>query len=148
MLHTEKLIEKARRVTGLLNFGGDSFRVGLERAVLSANAESRMNPRGWAMLEGKLVMLLSNRLRIENWYERYPEIEAQQIVAPLIGLSLPRTGSTALGGNLAEDPAMRSLLCGKPTPRVPRQRQPPTGPSRVSPNSASVWRRAISFTRE
>lgn len=138
MLNTEQLIEKARRVTGLLNFGGDSFRVGLERAVLSANAESRMNPRGWAMLEGKLVMLLSNRLRIENWYERYPEIESQQIVAPLIGLSLPRTGSTALGCNLAEDPAMRSLLMWEANAPCP---PPETTTYRTDPRIAELGKR-------
>lgn len=138
MLNTERLIEKARRVTGLLNFGGDSFRVGLEQAVLSANAESRMNPRGWAMLEGKLVMLLSNRLRIENWYERYPEIESQQIVAPLIGLSLPRTGSTALGCNLAEDPAMRSLLMWEANAPCP---PPETTTYRTDPRIAELGKR-------
>lgn len=138
MLIAEQLIEKARRVTGLRNFGGDSFRIGLEQAVRSANAESRMNPRGWAMLEGKLVMLLSNRLRIEHWYERHPEVEAQQIVAPLIGLSLPRTGSTALSCNLAEDPAMRSLLMWEANAPCP---PPESATYRTDPRIAELGKR-------
>nr|MDT0667327.1 sulfotransferase [Micromonospora sp. DSM 115978] len=35
--------------------------------------------------------------------------DAERVVAPLIGLGLPRTGSTALSFLLAEDPQARSL---------------------------------------
>lgn len=110
MLSVAKLLDKARQSTGLDDLGNESYCEGLAVAVRAANTESRLNDRGFAMLESKLVMLLSNRLRVEHWYALHPEIDEQQIVAPLIGLSLPRTGSTALGCNLAEDPAMRSLL--------------------------------------
>jgi hypothetical protein len=57
----------------------------------------------------QLVDLLSWRLQIEHWYRLHPEIDEQEIVAPLIGLGLPRTGSTALSCLLAEDPAARSI---------------------------------------
>jgi hypothetical protein len=43
------------------------------------------------------------------WYRRHPEIEDVAIVAPLIGLGLPRTGSTALSFLLAQDPNIRYL---------------------------------------
>ena len=56
-----------------------------------------------------IIDLLGWRLRIEDWYARHPEIDSEEIVAPLIGLGLPRTGSTALGCMLAEDPAVRSI---------------------------------------
>src|SRR5207344_1189446 len=52
---------------------------------------------------------LVNRLNVEQWYARHPEIDAQEIVAPLFGLGLPRTGSTALSFLLAQDLARRSL---------------------------------------
>ena len=39
----------------------------------------------------------------------HPEIDEQEIVAPLIGLGLPRTGSTALSCLLAADPAVRTI---------------------------------------
>jgi Sulfotransferase family len=46
---------------------------------------------------------------VEHWYQLHPEIEEQEVIAPLIGLGLPRTGSTALSCLLAEDPAVRSI---------------------------------------
>src|SRR6185436_7690084 len=52
-------------------------------------------------------------------YRRHPEIAEEPIVAPLIGLGLPRTGSTALSALLAEDPEARSLRrweAGEPCP--------------------------------
>ena len=61
------------------------------------------------MLDGQIVDLLANRLKIEDWYGRHPEIDDQDIIAPLIGIGLPRTGSTALGCLLGEDPHARSL---------------------------------------
>ena len=57
----------------------------------------------------QIVGLLASRLEIEQWYARHPEIDDQEIVAPLFGLGLPRTGSTALSFLLACDTARRSL---------------------------------------
>ena len=59
------------------------------------------------------------RREVEQWYARHPEIEEQEIVAPLFGLGLPRTGSTALSFLLASDTARRSLRtweAAKPCP--------------------------------
>jgi hypothetical protein len=64
---------------------------------------------GEMMLRHLIVNLLSQRLQIEDWYRRHPEIDDEPIVAPLIGLGLPRTGSTALSILLAEDPNVRTL---------------------------------------
>jgi hypothetical protein len=46
---------------------------------------------------------------VEDWYRRHPEIDDVAIDAPLIGLGLPRTGSTALSFLLAQDPGIRYL---------------------------------------
>ncbi|MBU6267784.1 MAG: sulfotransferase [Sphingomonadales bacterium] len=103
------LVEQAKQATGLGETGGDGFMEGLERLVASAKAEARLNLAGEAMFEGQAVMLLSSRLQIEDWYGRHPEIDDQQIVAPLMVLGMPRTGSTALHCILAEDPAVRVI---------------------------------------
>jgi Sulfotransferase family len=100
---------RARAATSLDDFGEDSFREGLEILVASADTQARFNERGREIFDGQIVDLLSRRLEIEYWYKLHPEIDAQQIVAPLIGLGLPRTGSTALSCLLAEDRAARSL---------------------------------------
>jgi hypothetical protein len=101
------LMAQARDATGLDAFGDDSFREGLEVLLASADAEARFTEAGKAAFDAQVVGLLASRLRVEDWYARHPEIDEQQIVAPLIGLGLPRTGSTALACLLAEDPAVR-----------------------------------------
>lgn len=79
------------------------------RLVASADAEAHFNELGRQAFDARIVDLLSQRLAVEDWYARHPEIDEQEIIAPLIGLGLPRTGSTALACLLAEDPAVRSI---------------------------------------
>ena len=84
-----------------------------------SRAESALNELGESVMVDQIVGLLVNRLQVEHWYARHPEIEEQEIVAPLFGLGLPRTGSTALSFLLASDTARRSLRtweAGRPCP--------------------------------
>ena len=104
-----QLLERAKAATSLEDFGEDSFREGLERLIASADAEARLHERGSAAFDLQIVDLLSCRLQVEQAYRLHPEIDEQQITAPLIGLGLPRTGSTALSCLLAEDPAARCI---------------------------------------
>ncbi|WP_174274194.1 sulfotransferase family protein [Sphingomonas bacterium] len=103
------LLERARLANGYDDFGSEDYREGLERLVSSIDAEARLNEQGRGFAEHQIVELLGWRLQVEHWYAIHPEIEAEEIVAPLIGLGLPRTGSTAFHCMLAEDPAVRSL---------------------------------------
>ena len=109
MAGVDDYLDKARAATGLDDFGEDSFREGLEVLVDSVNREARLNAAGQASFDGQMVMLLSQRLQVEDWYARHPEIDQQEIVAPLMVLGLPRTGSTALHCLLGEDPHVRVL---------------------------------------
>src|SRR4051794_15298158 len=95
--------------TGLDDFGDDSFREGLEIYVRSLRDEARLNARGEAFVYNRIGLHLSQRLQIEDWSRHHPEIDDQPIVAPLFGLGLPRTGSTALSFLLAQDPGIRYL---------------------------------------
>ena len=105
----DELIADARDQTGLGDFGDDSFREGLEVLVRSLQGEAKLNAMGQEAMRGRLVSLLGQRLQIEDWFRRHPEMGEEPIEAPLIGLGLPRTGSTALSFLLAEDPGARSL---------------------------------------
>jgi hypothetical protein len=112
-------MQSARTTTGLSDFGERSFQDGLERLVKALNTESRLNAVGEAGFTAQLTDHLVQRLHVEDWYARHPEIDEEPVVAPLIGLGLPRTGSTALACLLGEDPAARSLLnweAMRPTP--------------------------------
>jgi hypothetical protein len=106
----EDLLDDARAATGLEDFGEASFRNGLEVLVASINGESQFTQVGAAAARSAIVANLVNLLQIEDCYRRHPEIEEQQIAAPLFIVGLPRTGGTSLGQMLATHPANRSLL--------------------------------------
>ncbi len=105
----DDLLGQAERKTGFTDFGSDSFRDGLGRLVQSLNEEASLTEVGRVAMGELIVGRLVQRLEIEDWYRRFPEIEEEPIERPLIGLGLPRTGSTALAFLLAEDPKTRSL---------------------------------------
>ena len=109
MSRVADLIDKAKAATGCENFGDDGFREGLEILVKAVDSEADLNAQGRASFDDQTVNLLSTRLQIEDWYARHPEIDDEQIVAPLVVLGLPRTGSTALHCLLGEDPEVRVL---------------------------------------
>jgi Sulfotransferase family len=109
MAECDDLLDQARGRTGLADFGDDSFREGLERLVRALRDEATLNAVGEVVLPELIVKHLGQRLQIEEWYRRHPEIDDEPIEAPLIGLGLPRTGSTALSILLAEDSNARSL---------------------------------------
>ncbi|WP_438804530.1 sulfotransferase family protein [Nocardia alni] len=104
-----ELIEAAVAKTGLHDFGDDSFREGLEILAQSLRTEAQLNSRGEDAIYSRLITYLSQRLQVEDWYRRHPEIDDVPIVPPLICLGLPRTGSTALSALLAQDPDTRYL---------------------------------------
>ncbi len=119
MASPDELMAAAVEQTGLDDFGDDSFREGLEILVRSLQDEAQLNAMGEAVLYPRIVGHLAQRLQVEDWYRRHPEIDDVRIVAPLIGLSLPRTGSTALSFLLAQDPNVRFLRTwesGQPCP--------------------------------
>lgn len=109
MIDVSTLVTGAKHATGLSDFGADGWQEGLELLVESANREAGLNEAGEAMFSGQAIMLLMRRLEIEDWYSRHPEIDEQEIVAPLMVLGLPRTGSTAAHCLMGEDPAVRVM---------------------------------------
>jgi hypothetical protein len=118
-MQVDELLSTAQREAGLSDFGDESFHEGLERLVRSVNEEATLNEFGEAVLPLLVSRRLRSRLEIEDWYRRHPEIGDERVAAPLIGLGLPRTGSTALSFLLAEDPNARSLRLwesGQPCP--------------------------------
>jgi hypothetical protein len=115
----DEVIAAAVQRTGLEDFGDDSFREGLEILVRALEDEARLNARGEAFVYDRIGLHLAQRLQVEDWYRRHPEIDGVPIEAPLFGMGLPRTGSTALSFLLAQDPNVRYLRSwesGRPCP--------------------------------
>jgi hypothetical protein len=118
------LIEVAKASTGLDDFGSDTYREGLEILVNSLNGEANLNATGENFIREQILNYLSQRLQVEDWYRRHPEIDDVELGPVLFGVSLPRTGSTALSYLLSSDPAIRYL-------RVWESQQPCPPPSTV-----------------
>jgi len=108
-LEPDELVDAARVQTGLDDFGGDSYREGLEILTRGMETESSLSTIGRHVARGHVLRLLASRLQIEDWYRKHPEIDAQKTPAPIVVLGLPRTGTTALSALLACDPETRSL---------------------------------------
>lgn len=104
-----EVVDRAKREAGLDDFGGDSWREGLEVLVRAAETEASFNEYGEQAFYASLVRPLVNRLHIEHWYAEHPEIDEQDVEVELLGVGFPRTGSTALSHLLAEDARFRNL---------------------------------------
>jgi hypothetical protein len=109
MSAAQDLLDEAVSASGLGDFGDDSFREGLEILVASLRSEAGLNAIGEFAMRRQVVGHLIQRLKVEDWYRRHPEIGDETLLPALIGLGLPRTGSTALSALLAADPEVRSL---------------------------------------
>lgn len=109
MAMCDELMARATAQTGLTDFGEDSFREGLEILVRSFRTEARLNATGEAVIYPRLVRALGQRLQVEDWYRRHPEIDEVEVRSPVFGIGLPRTGSTALSLLLAQDPNRRYI---------------------------------------
>lgn len=94
---------------GLKNFGDPSYRKGLEVLCDSLNSEAQLSDFGRGLLEHKLVELLVNRLRIEEFFRLHPEIENEKLAPPVVIVGLPRTGTTLLQRVLSCDPHLYSM---------------------------------------
>ncbi len=148
MDRVDALERQAQDETGLSDFGDHSYREGLERLVRSADRNARFSAAGAAAFDAQVTGLLRNRLQVEHWYARHPEIEEQEIVAPLIGLGLPRTGSTALSCLLAQDREARCIRNWEaqapcPPPETATERSDP----RIAEAEAFMARRNELFPR-
>ena len=114
----EELLAEARERTGLADFGDPVFREGLG-VLLDDLARAELSELGRMVWRGRLLSHLVQRLRVEDWLARHPEIERLPVPAPVFVVGLPRTGTTALSHLLAQDPATRSLRVWESAQPVP-----------------------------
>ena len=119
MLDEARLIDMARRRTGLDDLGTDEFREPLVVLLDSLEREARLTPLGRYFARGQIVSSLENRLKLRADLRDHPDIASEEIRRPLYVVGLPRTGTTLLQNLLALDPANRSLLhweAARPSP--------------------------------
>jgi Sulfotransferase family len=126
-LQVGELVARARRLTGLDDLGPDTWQEGLTVLVASLNTEAALTRYGELKAAERLIEQLAERLKFEASYAAHPEVADQNIVSPLFGVGLGRTGSNAIGFMLSQDPARRMLRTWEAnTP------SPPPEPDRVA----------------
>lgn len=109
-LQSEALMAAASaRNGGLSDFGDPSFRPALDRMLQSIRDEAAMTPAGQQMFAHRVLESLSNRLTLEDYCKRHPEILAERVERPIVIVGLPRTGTTMLHRVLARDPRFYTM---------------------------------------
>tara|TARA_R100000005_G_scaffold95328_1_gene76395 strand:+ start:847 stop:2100 length:1254 start_codon:yes stop_codon:yes gene_type:complete len=103
------VLEAARRRTGLSDFGPEDFRERLQLLLDEWGQDAEMTASQRLNLFGYLVRYASNRLLLQQAWQRHPEALAQSIERPIIVAGLPRSGTTHLLNLLAADSRFRSL---------------------------------------
>jgi Sulfotransferase family len=115
----DDLVARARERAGLDDFGGESWREGLQLLVDTCESAPGVNPGGREFVYGQFVDALWNRLRVVDYCHRHPEVGDQQVRRPLVILGLPRTGTSLASYLLDRDPLRRSLLTWEAEDSVP-----------------------------
>ncbi|MGH8541320.1 MAG: sulfotransferase family protein [Stenotrophobium sp.] len=101
----EQLLKDASAATGgLSDFGDASFRAGLDALCTALDKEAQLSEMGATIMRQKITAQLMNRLRVEDYFTRHPEIATEKIASPLVIVGLPRTGTTKLHRLLSRDP--------------------------------------------
>jgi hypothetical protein len=131
----ERLVEHARRTTGLTDLGDPSILDRLAAHVAAIEADTGLTNLGRLVLKTRIGRLLENRLRRRDLLRRQPEIHDIEITAPLIVVGLPRSGTTHLVNLLAQDPRRRALPYWESQEPIPVPGEGP-GPDGVDPRFA------------
>ena len=109
-INANEILDQAKSETGLSDLGEPLFFEGLNRLINSINNEAYLNEIGIQAQPIRIQGLLSNRLRFEEDLKKFPEILDQEIIAPIVIVGLPRTGSTMTHRLLASDPNHTAML--------------------------------------
>jgi hypothetical protein len=106
----EALCAKARRTTGLEDFGAPPIEQALSVLVDSLEREAALHRVGRFLMRMHLLDLLKTRLRLVDAWKRRPlgDLESSSIARPIFITGMPRSGSTFLHELLAADPALRA----------------------------------------
>lgn len=119
-LDPDSILAEAKQRTGLDDFGADtSFLEPMRRMCAAYETEARLNDAGRGAQRERTIGLLCNRLWVEAWLKRHPEIRDEALHVPVVVCGLPRTGTTMLHRLLGSDPETHAVLwyeCRYPAP--------------------------------
>ncbi len=103
-LDADSLTEHACHTTGLADFGDEGWREPFMVYIKALEAEAQLTLMGRLMARNDLILWLSTRLKVVDTLKHHPEILDQEIVAPMVIVGLPRSGTSILFELLWQDP--------------------------------------------
>jgi hypothetical protein len=121
---TDDLLKKAKNKTGLQDFGDEFFLEPLEVLIRSINEEAKLHPFGRFITHARLVNLLSNRLRAEDYLKRNPKVNDAELLPIWWIAGLQRTGTTFLHRLLATIPGTATVNSWEALNPVPLEKDP------------------------
>jgi hypothetical protein len=137
-LDAESLLAAACAATGLDDFDETTaWRERLDVYLHALAVEAPLSDRGRLINHTQISQLLTNRLLVTDLLRRHPEIHDVEIVAPIVIVGLPRTGTTHLHNLIAADPALRSLQYWESLEPVAPAGEPEA--ARVERCEAGLW---------
>lgn len=107
-LDSEEMIDVARQSTGLVDFGGDSWREHFDVFLAAAESEARLHLPGRTLLRAEVLQTLRNRLQLADLWKRKPALLDADVEAPVFIVGSPRSGTSILHELMACDPASRT----------------------------------------
>jgi hypothetical protein len=102
-LDESSLVQHACRVTGLQDFGDDQWREPFRVLLKSLEEQAQLTLMGRLMARNDIILWLSARLGVTDTLKKHPEILQEDIVAPMIIVGLPRSGTSILYELLSQD---------------------------------------------
>jgi hypothetical protein len=102
------LLDAARRITGLEDWGGEHFLEPM-RVMLEDVERSGITPLARISTRDIGIHCLSTRLRLTEYFKRHPHVHEQGVERPVFILGFPRTGTTLLQNLLSLTPTRRAL---------------------------------------
>ena len=100
----------AIKLAGSDDFGSDSYREPLEVYLRACEDEAELTTFGRLLVSKMLARALANRIALQDWSNKHPEVREGRIERPWIIVGLPRTGTSLLSILLGLDPVARPLL--------------------------------------
>jgi hypothetical protein len=95
-LDADRMLDDARRSTGLGDFGDDWFQEPYRVLVRALEEEARLNLLGRVIARCEIARVLESRLRVEEVLKRHPEILEQPVAPVYVVTGLGRSGTSIL----------------------------------------------------
>jgi hypothetical protein len=109
-LDQRSLMDGAKTMTGLTDFGEDDWREPFEVLLKSLEEEAELTLTGRLATRSEIVLWLRTRLMLTDLFKRHPEILDTPVEKPIFIAGLGRSGTSILQELLHQDPRLRTPL--------------------------------------